>query len=360
MTTDPQQPESTEPIAGDAKGSPSPSGTGGVSRRGVLWATAIGGVAAGVGAGIVWSKRGVSMSNDAVVIRKADAYDDRLAGIIRGGLAELGIGRDWVRGKSVVLKPNLVEPYADRPHINTHPLFIRAVAEVFRGWDAKEVVVAEGQGHLRDTYLVLEQSGVGKMLDEAGLEFVDLNHDDVDMVENAVRQSYLTHFMLPRTIVRRADIVVSLPKMKTHHWAGVTLSMKNLFGVMPGIVYGWPKNVLHQIGLDKAIVDITGTVRPHLAIVDGVIGMEGDGPIMGDARNSGLVVMGASPLCVDATAARLMGFDPANIPYLNRANGLLGTTSAAVITQRGETIDANEQTFRLLDHPAMKKFRPTP
>ena len=73
-----------------------------------------------------------------------------------------------------------------------------------------------------------------------------------------------------------------MPKLKTHHWAGVTLSLKNFFGCMPGRVYGWPKNVLHVRGIPESILDINAAVRPHLAIVDGIVGMEGDGPIMGD------------------------------------------------------------------------------
>ena len=118
------------------------------------------------------------------------------------------------------------------------------------------------------------------MLAESKLEFVDLNHDDVESVPNALGFTSLAELMLPVTL-RRADLIVSMPKLKTHHWAGVTLSMKNLFGVMPGVCYGWPKNVLHHAGIPESILDIAATVRPHLAIVDGIIGMEGDGPIMG-------------------------------------------------------------------------------
>ena len=66
---------------------------------------------------------------------------------------------------------------------------------------------------------------------------------------------------LPASL-RRADLVVSLPKMKTHHWAGVTLAMKNLFGVMPGVAYGWPKNVLHHAGIPGSILDINAAVGP--------------------------------------------------------------------------------------------------
>ena len=110
--------------------------------------------------------------------------------------------------------------------------------------------------------------------------------------------------------LKRADLIVSLPKLKTHHWAGVTLSLKNLFGVMPGIVYGWPKNVLHYAGIGQSILDIAAAVRPHLAIVDGIVGMEGDGPIMGTPRRLGVLVMGTNLPAVDATCARLMRIDP--------------------------------------------------
>ena len=84
-----------------------------------------------------------------------------------------------------------------------------------------------------------------------------------------------------------ADSIVSLPKLKTHHWAGMTCSLKNLFGVVPGAIYGWPKNVLHFRGIDNSILDIAPTDPPQLAIVDAIVGMEGDGPIMGRAKPVG-------------------------------------------------------------------------
>ena len=162
--------------------------------------------------------------------------------------------------------------------------------------------------------------------------------------------------MLPVTL-RRADLVVSMPKMKTHHWAGVTLALKNLFGVMPGICYGWPKNVLHHAGIPESILDIAATVRPHLAIVDGIIGMEGDGPIMGTPRASGVLVMGTNLPAVDATCARLMDIDPWRVAYLAGASGRLGPIAEAHITQRGEAIAPLVQRYQLLNHPSLAGLR---
>jgi uncharacterized protein (DUF362 family) len=291
-----------------------------------------------------------------VLITKASTYEDDLPGIIRRGLAELGLGRAWAARKSVLLKPNLVEPTRVAPHVNTHPAVVRAVADVFRSWGAREVFVGEGQGHCRDSDLILEQSALGPMLDEERIEFIDLNHDDVYATRNRLRLTGLAELLLPVTL-RRADLIVSLPKLKTHHWTGVTCAMKNLFGVMPGICYGWPKNVLHREGIHASILDINRVVGPHLAIVDGIVGMEGDGPIMGSPRAAGVLVMGTNLPAVDATCARLMEIDPTRVAYLAAASGRLGPIAERHIRQRGETIAALAQRFAVLDHPGLAGLR---
>jgi uncharacterized protein (DUF362 family) len=312
-------------------------------------------VAAGQAVKLAWDW-GEAGQHAPVFIAKAASYTVDLETVIEGGLRELGLGPSWVNGRSVLLKPNLVEPFRDAPEINTHPGVVRATAEVFRRWHAREVFVAEGPGHCRDAQLVLDESGLASVLDESHLEFVDLNHDEVDLVRNRLRQSSLATLALPRSL-KRAQLIVSIPKMKTHHWAGVTLSLKNLFGVMPGIVYGWPKNVLHHAGIGPSILDIAAAVRPHLAIVDGIIGMDGDGPIMGNPRHSGVLVMSESLPAVDATCSRLMKIDPWRIGYLAASSGRLGPIAERNIDQRGETIASVAQEYQLLDHPAFAGLR---
>lgn len=312
-------------------------------------------VAAGLGANMVREAR-EGPPRAAVVIAGAPSYDGDLEAILRSGLGELGIGPGLIRGRSVLLKPNLVEPCPEAPHVNTHPLVVRAAAEVFRGWGAARVVVAEGPGHCRDAQLVLEQSGLDDVLAGSRLEFVDLNYDDVIVVPNRFGRTKLPELALPATL-KQVDWIVSIPKMKTHHWAGVTLSMKNLFGVMPGVCYGWPKNVLHHTGIGRSILDINAAVGPHLAIVDGIVGMEGDGPIMGTPKPAGVLVMGMNLPAVDATCARLMKIRPERVEYLANADGRLGPIAEDRIEQRGEPIAALAQPFRLLDHPSFAGLR---
>ncbi len=281
-----------------------------------------------------------------VFIGKATDYARDLTPLLLDALAELGVDRTEVAGRRVLLKPNLVEARPAAP-INTHPQVVRAAAEAFRRLGAAEVRVGEGPGHCRDTRRVLEASGLAEVLRHDKLTFVDLNRQPGFVTPNAGGRSGLTRLTLPQALVE-SDLVVSLAKMKTHHWAGVTLAMKNLFGVMPGSYYGWPKNVLHYAGLEETILDITATVRPQLAIVDGIVGMEGDGPIMGDPRPAGVLVVGRNTTAVDATAARLMGVDPLRVRYLAAANGWLGPIDAAAIDQVGERLAGLVTPFRLV------------
>jgi uncharacterized protein (DUF362 family) len=293
----------------------------------------------------------------ATFIGRVESYEADIASVILAGLRELGVMPHEIRGKRILLKPNLVEPHAGAGHINTHPLAVRGAVEAFLRFGAAEVLVAEGPGHCRDSLLMLEESGVGEVLREDKIAFVDLNYCSGYTVPNAGRFTDLTTLTFP-DMLKRVDWIVSMPKMKTHHWAGVTLSMKNMFGVMPGSYYGWPKNLLHFKGIEKSILDINATLRPHFAIVDGIVGMEGDGPIMGIPRHAGVLVMGRNLPAVDATCARVMGIDPKKVDYLSAASERLGPISESAIAQHGENVRSVRMNFTLLDYiPAHKGLR---
>lgn len=326
------------------------------TRRDFLKAVAAGGIVAG--AGILLGRHGfIREDRAASFIASVPDYGKDLARVIRDGLHELGITSSDIRGKRILLKPNLVEPHRHLEHINTHPLVIRGAVEAFLSMGASDVFVAEGSGHRRDSLLVLEESGLNDVLYEDKIVFVDLNESPVTKITNLGKTSKLTDFYFPDEALK-ADIIVSMAKMKTHHWAGVTLSMKNLFGIMPGIVYGWPKNVLHWAGLQQCIFDITATLKPQLAIVDGIVGMEGDGPIMGTPIKSSALVIAKNLPAVDATCARIMGIEPEKISYLKHSSGRIGSIKESNIEQRGESIQAVRTKYQLLDYiPAQKEIR---
>ncbi len=275
----------------------------------------------------------------AVSVLKAASYGVELADTIRRGLEMCGVD---ARGKRVLLKPNLVE-FDSTTSINTHPAVLAAAYDVFRSMGA-EVRIAEGPGHRRDTMYLADEAGYRQAV--AGFEdvFTDLNRDDV-----APRARFGDHkqIYLPKTALD-ADILVSMPKMKTHHWAGATLAMKNLFGLVPGAVYGWPKNFLHYVGIDRSIVELNRHFRNTFAIVDGIVGMEGNGPIQGAPKQCGVLVMGADVMAVDATCCRIMGIDPSRIEYLTMAPEL-GRIETAGIEQRGESAASVRTDFALTE-----------
>lgn len=323
-------------------------------RRALLVGTgvALGGLV-GFGAVRNWLK-----PRAAVFIAKNQRYDGPLAQTIADGLTATGLEPDSLRGKRVLLKPNLVEPTKKAPHMTTHPAMVQAAADVFRRFGA-EMIVGEGPGHVRDTELALLESRMLEALDAAELAFADLNYEEVRFVANAGKASKLDGFYFPRTAVE-ADLIVSMPKLKTHHWVGFTASMKNLYGVIPGIKYGWPKNVLHHAGIPQTVFDINASLPKTISIVDGITCMEGDGPIMGSPKQMGLVLVGTNPTAVDATVARIMDLDPARVSYLQLAADRLGPIDERRIEQRGESWEPLVNRFEIIDEPHLRSLRPQP
>ncbi|HEX3869266.1 MAG TPA: DUF362 domain-containing protein [Pirellulales bacterium] len=287
-----------------------------------------------------------------VFIARNQRYDGPLEQTIRDGLAATGLGESQVRGKRVLLKPNMVEPTRASPQMTTNPAVVLAAAEVFRKWGAT-VTVGEAPGHVRDTEMALYESRLGEALDNGKLPFADLNYQDVGFVTNAGRRSPLPGFYFPQAVVE-ADFVVSMPKLKTHHWVGITAALKNLYGTLPGCKYGWPKNVLHHAGIPQTVVDINASLPQTLAIVDGIVCMEGDGPIMGTAKPMGLIVVGTNPTAVDATCSRIIGLDPTRVSYLSLADGWLGPLAERSIQQVGEPWKGVASPFEILDRPHLR------
>src|SRR2546426_395525 len=249
----------------------------------------------------------------------ADQYSDKLDQLMFDGLRLFHLD---VRGKSVLLKPNIVEYIPGKP-VNTDAQLIGAAAEAFLRLDAASVMVGEGPGHHRDTELLLYETGLGDQLAHRKIEFVDLNRDELIKTKLQASYSDLGHLWLPRT-VRASDFIVSMPKVKTHHWTGVTLSMKNMFGIVPGCRYGWPKNVLHWAGIHESILDICATVRPHFVIADGIVAMEGDGPLNGSAKDLHIILLSDDAVTADPILTGVLGIDPSRIRYIQEAGRFLG------------------------------------
>lgn len=287
-----------------------------------------------------------------VAIISAVGYCEDLADSLTRVLRMFGLN---VGGKSVLLKPNLVE-YIAGVEVNTNPVLVIAAAEAFRNLGARSVVVAEGPGHQRDTYLVLAESGLDAQLRKQKVAFVDLNRDELIKVATRANYTGLDHLWLPRTVLA-SDFVVSMPKIKTHHWAGVTLSMKNMFGIVPGTKYGWPKNVFHWKGIHRSILDICATVPVHFVIADGVVAMEGNGPLHGTHRHLGKIVLANDAVAADFVCTQLMGLNPSLVWHLDRASHFLGNGSPGRIDLIAERPPQQVVPFDVLPEFAHLRLR---
>jgi len=291
-----------------------------------------------------WPKHSVSYRRPRsfVAILNADEYSAKIETLLMDGLRLFRLN---VAGKTVLLKPNLVE---DLPGpVNTHADIIGSAARCFLRLGVAKVVVGEGPGHQRDTQLVVQAANLKPHLAERQIQFVDLNRDELVRVKLKANYSGMGALWLPRTVLD-SDLVVSMPKIKTHHWAGVTLSLKNMFGIVPGMKYGWPKNLLHWHGIHESILDICATVPIHFVIADGITGMEGNGPLQGTPRKLGKIVLADDPVAADSTCARLMGLDPLQVRHLSDGSRFLGNLRADRITMLAEPAETPVRPFAVL------------
>jgi uncharacterized protein (DUF362 family) len=279
-----------------------------------------------------------------VAVLRASSYSTDFEKLIVEGLA---ICRIAVRGKRVLVKPNLVEYVAGVP-VHTNASVLAGCIAALESLGA-QVIVGEGPGHRRDTIDMAQIAGYKEALPLFSSRFHDLNIGNVRRVDAFAGGDPI---YLPETVLG-ADLIVSLAKLKTHHWAGATLSMKNLFGIVPGAIYGWPKNHLHFTGVHTAVSALYNLLPRTIGIVDGVVGMQGNGPIQGRPVPSRLLVVGSDTAAVDATCCRMMGIDPRRIDYLSLVNGR--RTWLDQIEQRAETPDSERIDFEL--PPRMSHLR---
>jgi uncharacterized protein (DUF362 family) len=257
-----------------------------------------------------------------------------------------------VRGLKVFIKPNLVDVVEQYPS-TTAPEVIAGLIDLLKDYGVGSVTVGDGPAFRRDAISISRYTGLDDLLKQRGVPFVDLNYDDPQPVP--VKDDWISRsnvLWLPRHVLD-AELIISVPKMKTHHWAGVSLSLKNLLGLFPGARYGWPKNTIHFNGITASILGLHQILPPVMAVVDGIIGMEGDGPLFGTPVQHGLLAVGKDAVAVDVICADLMGFDLHEVDYLSMA-AWAGIGNATRIETRGVPSEDMKQYYER--PPKIKDF----
>jgi uncharacterized protein (DUF362 family)/Pyruvate/2-oxoacid:ferredoxin oxidoreductase delta subunit len=248
-----------------------------------------------------------------VIVRNATYQSDTLRPLIFEMMEAMG-GREIRKGSRVLIKPNLLSPA--RPHraILTHPSIVRAAVEYCNERGVRPLVADSPAMGSFD--LILGMSGIRDALRGLDCECRPFDHS----VRIDIGEPFGAIEIAADAV--RADVIVNLPKFKTHSQMLLTLAVKNLFGC----VVGYRKPEWHmRAGVDRQafgrlIASIGRTLRPAFNILDGVLAMEGQGPGMGGVpRELGIVVAGRDPFAVDRAVCRMVGLDPEELPVLKAA-----------------------------------------
>ncbi|MBA7625603.1 hypothetical protein ES703_33034 [subsurface metagenome] len=261
---------------------------------------------------------------------------------LSGGLA--GIVKPDSR---VLIKPNLFRPEPSGRGLTTDCRVTEAVAKVILEQGPESVVIGEGSGAGYDfggshsTEEAFRVSGTADVARRLGIELCNLNRDA--FVEVKIDNPYVMDRVRVARTALESDVIISVPVLKTHNRTLVTLSLKNMKGVMPGA----EKRKSHRLGLDKAIADLNSVVRPSFVVVDGLAGMQGLWDYPQDRFELGLVMAGRDPVVVDTAGTYLMGFDPAQVMHLQYfARRQRTPADLSRIEVVGEAIEEHRQSLK--------------
>lgn len=256
-----------------------------------------------------------------VSIARCASYDDALVeGALAEALAPLGGMAAFVKpGDRVCLKPNLLMKAEQARAVTTHPAVLRAVIRAVKACGASDVVVADSPGGRQSPKTIAaawEVVGWASVCAEEDARLALLD-EDVVRVPNPNSSLYAS-FNLGREAVE-ADVLIDLPKLKTHGFQLFTGAVKNLFGCIPGLEKAqFHIKVPDRDDFGRMLVDLMLACKPKLAIMDAVVGMEGEGPAGGEPITIGALIASADLVALDVVASSIAGFDPMAV-YTNRA-----------------------------------------
>lgn len=280
----------------------------------------------------------------AVSIVRCDAYDsaDAIREHVRdacdliGGLESL-----IMPGDTVLLKPNLVQPYPYETGATTNPHLVEALVGLCREKGARRVVIGDGSCVGADTRKAFENCGLVDAAERTGAELVDFTKSEFQYVVNPLAKK-MKRIRIPKDFIE-SDVVINLPVMKTHDALEVSLGLKN----MKGLLQTSDKKRFHKWGLAQSIVDLNQIARPDLTIIDGTVGMEGAGPTSGEPVNLGLLLASKDVVAVDVVALEIMGYSLDEVPYIRMAGEAgLGCAALDEIEVEGLSIGEVRHPFR--------------
>jgi len=215
--------------------------------------------------------------------------------------------------KQILIKVNFITTETWDTGATTDPIVVEAIIQKLRHLPAK-ITVVESDATMTNADKAFEITGMKEMCQRCGVECLNLRHVKDKVKISIPNGEALKNITVPRLVTESA--VISAAKLKTHMMTKVTLGMKNMFGLLPDKL----KGKYHTKGINKVIVDINTVLKPAITVIDGFVGMEGRGPSGGPPVKMDLIIAGKDVVATDATAARVMGFEPWEISHIRRAH----------------------------------------
>jgi uncharacterized protein (DUF362 family) len=238
---------------------------------------------------------------------------------------------------TVLIKVNFITVKTWGTGATTDPMVVEAIIERLKNLHVK-IHVVESDATMTSADKAFEATGMKGMCRRKGVECLNLRHVKDRVKIDVPSAEALNSITVPRIVAESA--IVSAAKLKTHMSTGVTLGMKNMFGLLPDKF----KGKYHLKGISKVLVDINTVLKPALTVIDGFVGMEGNGPSDGTPVQMDLIIAGPDPVATDATACRVMGFDPHEISHIRKAYGK-GLGNIDDVQVLGEKLEDVARTF---------------
>ena len=276
-------------------------------------------------------------SHSVVSIKRIQKYEQKaVSGAVKKVVDDLGgISRFVKRGDNVLLKPNLLAGKIPEAAVTTHPTVVQAVGELVKGCGGK-IIIGDSPA-IGSWSNITKKTGMAGIADKLGARLVHFDKP----VKVKKNEKHLFKLLEISKDVLEADVVINLPKLKTHTQMYLTLGVKNMFGC----VVGKKKPQLHmEAGKDsrqfaRMIVEIYGSIAPALTIIDGIIGMEGNGPGSGAPKPIGLILASKDAVAMDRIICEIIGADPEKLFILAAAKELgYGNTEIKSIDVKGEDL----------------------
>lgn len=286
-----------------------------------------------------------------VFLQRVTEYDvPRIETAFDGGLDQLGI--ETSGKKTAVIKVNIVQPRAPETGVVTHPAVVEAIIDSLRKRGIEDITIAEGPALGVDVQKAFDVSGFCDLAKRKRVKLLDLfkaPRTNVDVgfgykdlpntyADEDLPKYYCGSLPIP-TICLESDLYISVPKLKTHNRTHVSLSLKHQWGLLPFR----ERQTYHQVGLHEPIAHLARAVQPHVVVIDGILGLEGNGPVQGSPKKSEVLIIGDNLLESDIVGAQLMKQPVRDIIHFQRAVELgIGTWDTHVL---GASVDELAQEF---------------